>query len=103
MERYVDRPKDRRSVSFAARYAPEKVSSRDDLLAVARQMHSDAEIAEVPSLRVAVVRYLRVPDDHPAQIEYEVVEAGSYLVYSETFDLLYSSDPETFAKEHERA
>lgn len=48
-----------------------------------------------------VVRYSRVPDDHPAHTAYEIIPEGHYLVYSQSFDLLYASDPKTFASEHQ--
>ena len=95
---FVDRPR-RRGVSYAAQYVAG--ASLDDLREVARKLDRDAEVAEVPQLGVLVVRYLNVPDNHPAHTDFEVVPDGHYLVYSRAFDLLYESDPETFAREHE--
>lgn len=100
MKRYIEKPR-QLSAYYAAQYQPGR--SLDDVLAVARKMHRDAAVVEVPELEVLVVRYLRVPDDHPARIEYEVVEAGHFLVYSETFDVLYSSSPKEFERDHEDA
>lgn len=102
MKRYIDRPREQPSSSS---YAAEYVLGEplDDLWAVARMMDLSAQLAEVPDLEVLVVRYLEVPDDHPARVEYEVVESGSMLVYSENYHMLLSQYPESFEREHQEA
>lgn len=102
--RYVDRPRKRHRVSYAARY--EQGNPLGDLREIAQKADRSAELAEVPALGalgVLAVRYLLVPDDHPAYTDYEIIPEGHYLVYSEDFGLLYASDPETFAREHQSA
>lgn len=76
----------------AARYEPG--APLDDLLAVARMADSRAELAEVafPSGTVLIVRWTRVPDGHPSEVEYEHVEPGDYLVFSRGGWHLYDSD-----------
>lgn len=99
--RYVERLKSKRGISHAARYEPGR--PLDGLLAVARRVDREVSVAEVPELRVLAVRFRNSSDDHMANTTYEVVEAGGYLVYSETFDLLYSCDSESFERDYERA
>ena len=81
-----------REDQVAARYEPGM--PLNDLLAVARKADADAELAEVvfPSGTVLLVRWERVPDDHPSEIEYETVEPGEYLAHSSGRDSLYGAD-----------
>ena len=77
VQRYRRKPKQEdREDQFAARYEPGQ--PLDDLTAVARMADRRAELAEAvfPSGPVLVVRWERVPDDHPSEIEYETVEPG---------------------------
>lgn len=99
LARYVQRPRKTQGISYAARYEPG--CALDDIQTVAFKAAGDAVLAEVPELRVLVVRFLRACDDYPAKIDYVIVEAGDYLVYSGAFDLLYGSDPEAFARDYE--
>jgi hypothetical protein len=73
----------------AARY--EAGQPLDDLLRVARMADGKAELAEVTSLPsgpVLLVRYMRCYDDHPAELDWEVVQPGEFLTYSETYGSL---------------
>lgn len=61
----------------------------DDLRAVASEAdipgrRGKASLAEcqLPGGTVLVVRWMRVNDDHPATIDYQVVEDGDWLYYS---------------------
>jgi len=94
VERFRRKPKaDDREVQHAARYAPGE--PLDDLLKVARMADTAAELAEVrfPGGRqVLLVAWEKVPDDHPARIEYVTVDAGDWLAYSPGNDFLYDSD-----------
>jgi len=87
------------SYSYATKYQPGRPT--DELLDVARKVDCEAILAEVGELGVVVVRYLRTPDDHPAEIDYVVVEEGAYLVYSARLDVLYAQDAYSFEHEHE--
>lgn len=82
---------DRERLQVAAKYVPGDSGSLDDCLTVARMADHRAEVAEVtfPSAAVLLIRYLNVPDEHPARIEFETVEDGHYLVYSQGNDYLY--------------
>src|SRR5688500_17623895 len=97
---FVGRPREP-GISYAAQYV--SGGPFGDLLEVARKVDHDAALAEVPALGVLLVRYLNVPDDHPARTDYVVVPDNHYLVYSEPFHLIYESDPNTFAREHTAA
>jgi hypothetical protein len=74
-----------------ARYEPGR--PLDDLAAVARRADGNAELGEIafPSGPVLVVRWKRIPDDHPPEIEYETIEPGRYLAYSPGSDFLYDT------------
>lgn len=97
--RYQRRPRREPGSSYAARFtAPGR--SLDDLYEVARVKDPAAALGEQADLGVLVVRYLDVPDDHPARLRYEVVPEGSYLVYSDEYHLLYSDDARSFESEH---
>jgi hypothetical protein len=92
VQRY--RPKPERTTGedqFAARYEPGR--PLDDLIAVARMADDKAELAEVtfPSGPVLAVRWTRIPDDHPSEVDYEMIEPGKYLAYSTGNDFLYDS------------
>lgn len=96
--RYVEgRPRPER-VSYAAQYR--KGEPLNDLREVVAKYDRGGDVAEQAALGVLVVRYLNVPDNHPARVEYEVVPDGHFLAYSETFDLLYVDDAQNFAREH---
>ncbi len=75
----------------------------DDVLAVARKADRGATVAEIPDMGVLVVRYLYVPDHSPSRIDYEVVEDGKVLVYSDSYDTLYSTDEHSFETEWQEA
>lgn len=97
--RYSSKPRCNPGLVYAARYeAPGR--PLDELLEVARMKDSDAALGECAELGVVVVRYLDVPDDHPARLRYEVVPEGHYLVYSDDYHLLYSDDARSFEREH---
>jgi hypothetical protein len=87
-----------REDQVAARYIPGEPLT--DLLSVARMAHLSAELAEVEfkSGTVLLVRYLDVPDDHPAEWKFEVVQAGDWLAYSPGNDMLYDSDEAEWAQ-----
>ena len=92
VQRYRRKPEPGgRDDQFAACYQPGQPLG--DLTAVARMADPRAELAEVafPSRTVLVVRWLRIPDDHPSRNEYEVIEAGKYLAYSPGNDHLYET------------
>jgi hypothetical protein len=57
----------------------------DDLLAVAAMGHCEAQLAEVQfgGSWVLLVRYIRYSDHGPSEPDYEHVEAGEYLEYSQ--------------------
>lgn len=72
-----------------ARYEPGQPLG--SLLQVARMADRNAELSEVtglPSGPVLLVRYMRSQDDHPAELDWEVVQPGEFLSYSETYDNL---------------
>jgi hypothetical protein len=75
---------------IVARYEPGK--PLDDLQRVAQMADGEAELAEVslPSGTVLLVRWTRVPDDHPSETDWEVIEAGGYLAFSD--DRLFGTD-----------
>ena len=92
IQRYRRKPEpSAREDQFAAKYEPGQ--PLDDLAAVARMADHRAELAEVtfPSGTVLLVRWTRVPDDRPSEVEYETVEAGHYLAYSPGNDFLYDT------------
>jgi hypothetical protein len=97
--RYSSKPRRDPGPVYAARY---EATGRPlgELLAVARMKDSGAVLGECAELGVLVVRYLDVPDDHPATLHYEVVPEGHYLVYSDDYHLLYTDDARSFAREH---
>lgn len=72
------------------------------LLRVAKMADDHALVANVPTLDAAVVRWLCVDDDHPARREYEVVERGKWLAFSDTHWLLYSTDDANLEQWYDR-
>jgi hypothetical protein len=99
VKRYRRKPdrsdRDDRDEQSAARYDPGR--SLDGVMAVARMADSyrvDAELAEVmlPSGPVLLVRYERAHDEHPSEIDYEVVEPGQWLAWSPGNGFLYATD-----------
>jgi len=46
----------------------------------------------LPDETILVVRWMRVPDEHPAVVEYEVVKDGDWLYYSESYGSLGDDD-----------
>lgn len=93
IQRYRRKPQpNNHETQLAVRYEPGE--PLDDLIAVARESDSDAELAEVrfPSGKVVlVISYRRSYDEHPSRIEYLVIEAGKYLGYSLSESFLYDS------------
>ena len=92
-----------REVQHAARYTPG--APLDDLLKVARMADAGAELAEVrfPGGRqVLLVAWMRIPDDHPAEIEYETVAPGGWLAYSSGIDFLYDTDDADWVQWYEQ-
>jgi hypothetical protein len=85
----------------AARFdgSPESVAA---ILEVARKCDSDAQVAVVPELDVVVVRWERVPDDHPPRTEYEVVVRGGWLAFSEQSFSIYGTDDKDLEYWYER-
>ena len=90
IQRYRRKPKppDER-VLAVARYQPG--APLDDLVAVARMHDRHAQLAEVrfAAVKVLVVRYTHYRDEGPSEIQYEHVEPGDYLAYS---DFLFDTD-----------
>lgn len=74
----------------------------DDLLAVARKADPDASVVEVPEFGVALVRHLEIPDHSPMYTDYDVLEYGKVLVWSERSYILYVTDETSFGREYER-
>lgn len=79
----------------AARYQPGQ--PLDDLAHVAHMAdgyRADAELVEVPlpSGPILLVRYQRMNDEHPSEIDYEVVEPGQWLAWSPEHGFLYTTD-----------
>jgi hypothetical protein len=65
----------------------------DDLAAVAARASGQVAECELPTAgRVLVARWVDYPDDHPATVQYEVVNRGEYLVFSERYDSLSTED-----------
>jgi hypothetical protein len=93
VQRWRRKPDQRdREDQIVARYEPGQ--PLDPLLYVARMADARAEMAEVPlpSGTVLLVRWTRVPDDHPSETEYEVIKAAGYLAYSRDHGSLYDTD-----------
>ncbi len=93
VQRYRSKPRPATiSGMFAAKYEPGQ--PLDDLIRVARMAGSDAEVAEapLPSGTVLVARWRRYPEEGPSKLEYEVVRAGDYLTYSESYGSLNPAD-----------
>jgi hypothetical protein len=92
VQRYQQKPQVGQEVQVAARYEPGQ--PLDDLRAVAVMADGNAELAEVRfcNTTILLVRWKRIPDDHPAEIEYETVEPGRFLAYSYSGDFLYEAD-----------
>lgn len=100
MSFFVERPRRQRGRSYAAQYVLGE--PLDGLRQVVEKTFAEgADVVEVPRFKVALVRYLNVPDHHPAYMDYKVVPAGHYLVYSQLYHLLYVSDAEAFVRDHE--
>jgi hypothetical protein len=104
VERYRRKP---RSVQthedqYAARYNPGE--NKLDLWIVAKMCDRNAELIEVPfpSGPILLVRYLKYNDDHPSTIEYQAVEPGQYLAYSEGNDFLYDTDEKEWPRWYDR-
>lgn len=91
IQHYVKKPRQKSEDLTVARYEPDQ--PLDDLTAVAELTDYKAELVEVrfQSSVVLLVRYYNYPDNHPTHVEYETVEAGDYLAYSETYDLLFAT------------
>jgi uncharacterized protein YndB with AHSA1/START domain len=65
----------------------------DDLAAVARLARGEVAECDLPTAgRVLVARWVDYPDEHPAQVQYTVVDRGEFLVYSERYDGLSTDD-----------
>ena len=93
VQRYRRKPeRNDRGDQFAARFDPDQ--PLDDLREVACMADRCAELATAmfPSGPLLVVRWTRVPDYHPAEVEYVTVEPGQFLAYSTGSDFLYDSD-----------
>jgi hypothetical protein len=94
VKRYREMPRTG-GVSYAARFDdPENL---EDVLAVARKKQSDARVAFVPGLDVLLVK----TDDDRGEPDYDVVERGHLLVYSDPFGVLYTTNPSDFERDHE--
>lgn len=100
MTEYVRRTKVETDKSFAAVYRTGQ--PLDELLAVARKANPDASVVEVPEWGVALVRHLEVPDHSPMYTDYDVVEDGHVLVWSESAYVLFVTDSASFEREYER-
>lgn len=91
VQRYVKKLERKKDELLVTKYEPGQ--PLNDLQTVADHADHHAELAEVrfPSGPVLLVRYTRVPDNHPAHIDYETVEAGDYLAYSHSGDFLFDT------------
>jgi hypothetical protein len=89
----------------AARYTP--AGDLHALTEVARLADENAEVLEVrfPSgASVLLVRWLRFHDDHPAEIDYEVIEPGKWLAYSGgSFGFLYDATDGNWRQFYDKA
>lgn len=87
---------------YAARYTPG--APLDDLFGVAKMCDRDAEILEVPfrSGTVLLVRYRAYHDDYPSTIEYQAVEVGQWLAYSQDYDNLYDTTDADWRRWYDR-
>lgn len=85
--------------AVAAAYTPGQ--PLDELIAVAREADPDASVVEVPEWGVALVRHLEVPDNHPMYVDYDVIEPGGVLVWSERAYVLYVTSAQDFEREFE--
>lgn len=95
MKRYREVPRQGERISYAARF--DDPENFEDVLTVARKRDPDAQVAFVPELDALLVK----TDDDRGEPDYDVVERGHMLVYSQTFGLLYTSDASDFEQEHE--
>ena len=98
MTDYIERPKDNQaSRAVAAVYRPGQ--PLDDLRKVAREADSDAEVVEVPEWGVLLVRHKQIPDHAPSYTDYDVVQDGQVLIWSERVYTLYVDDLASFQRE----
>lgn len=100
MATYIEKQRPKLNTYEAAqwRYGQTDLS---ELGAVARKADSEAEIAVIAQWKALVVRYYRWPDDRPKELDYEIVEDGGWLVYSQGYDLLWASAAGEFLKDVE--
>jgi hypothetical protein len=94
---YVKQPKADVETCDAAVYNPGE--SLDDLRRIARLADDHAAVVEVQEWGVLLVRHLEVPDHVRAYTDYDVVEKGQMLVWSERSYVLYVTDPARFQRE----
>lgn len=98
MTDYIERPKDKRTGrAIAAVYRPGQ--PLDDLRKVARKADPSAEVVEVPEWGVLLVRHEEIPDHARSYIDYDVVQDGQMLIWSERSYTLYVDDQDDFERE----
>lgn len=92
MARYRRKPSpDTRDTIEVAEYQPGL--PLDKLAAVAARATGEVAECELPTAGlVLVARWVDYPDDNPPAVQYEVVEQGDYLIFSEEYDTLSSED-----------
>lgn len=98
IQRIKDKPRPTTSTTGWAAVYDGSMQSVDDIRAIARKHDPDAE-AERLFNRVFDLVLVRSRDER-GNADYDVVERDHFLVYSETFGLLFSSDPRSFEREH---
>lgn len=98
--RFKGKPRPVEGHSYAARFdgSPESVEA---ILAVAHKVDGAAEAAVVPEFDVVVVRWTRIV--RQAVVEYEVVERGKWLAFSEATWNIYNTDDNDLEHWYERA
>jgi hypothetical protein len=91
VQRYRRKPEARTQATVdVAEYQPGQ--PLDDLAAVAALARGEVAECELPQAGlVLVARWVDYPDDHGAQVRYEVVDRGEFLVFSPEYDNLSSS------------
>lgn len=98
MTDYIERPKDQQaSRAIAAVYRPGQ--PLDDLRKVAHKADPDAEVVEVREWGVLLVRHEQIPDHAPSYTNYDVVQDGQVLIWSERSYTLYVDDLVRFERE----
>lgn len=86
---------------IAVRWLPDKTTLRE-VLVVARLADRHATVAVAPFEKPClVVRYVPL-DDNCSVTQFEVVEPGQWLAYSERNDMLYTNDDADWAQFYDK-